>query len=82
AMLSDLPLENIQTRCWQVDYGLVWARKTGRPVGGGVRPLAEVLRCPDCGQTGLAEIGQAYRCSRCGRVCPVAPDGVVEMIRG
>ncbi|MCS7178204.1 MAG: class I SAM-dependent methyltransferase [Anaerolineae bacterium] len=78
-LLSELPLEHIQTQYWQVDYDLVWARKKGRPVGGGVRPLAEVLRCPDCGQTGMEKVPQAYRCTRCGRVCLVAPDGVVEM---
>lgn len=78
-LLSELPLENIQTQYWQVDYDLVWARKTGRPVGGGIRPLAEVLCCPDCGQRGMKEAERAYRCARCGQVYPVAPDGVVEM---
>lgn len=81
AMLDELPLENIRTQYWQEDYDLVWARKTGRPVGGGVRPLAEILRCPNCGQTGMVEGERGYRCARCGRVYPVSPDGVVEMAR-
>ena len=79
ALLDELPLENIRTQYWQEDYDLVWARKTGRPVGGGVRPLAAVLRCPNCGQTGMLEGDRAYCCARCRRVCPVSPDGVVEM---
>jgi len=81
ALLEELPLENIQVQLWQVDYDLVWARKTGRPMGGGTRPLAEVLRCPECGRVGLTLQERAYRCEECGQEYPVAPDGVVEMAR-
>lgn len=80
ALLRELPLENIQVQLWQVDYDLVWALKAGRPAGGGIRPLTEILRCPGCGRTGLTLQGKAYRCGECGRECLVAPDGVVEMV--
>ncbi len=79
ALLEELPLENIQVQLWQVDYDLVWALKTGRPSGGGVRPLAEILRCPACGRMGMTFQERAYRCMGCGGEYPVAPDRVVEM---
>lgn len=79
AILNELPLENVRVQLWQVDYDLVWARKTGRPLGGGVRPLEQILRCPACGRTGMEREEQAYRCSDCGREYPIAPDGVVKM---
>lgn len=82
ALLGEFPLEEIRVQLWQVDYDLVWALKAGKPSGGGIRPLAEVLRCPACGQTGMMLQEQAYRCKGCGREYPIAPDGVVEMARG
>lgn len=77
-LLSALPLEQIKTRRWQVDYNLVWAVKTGEPKGGGIRPLEEILRCPVC-ENPLERRANAFRCTGCHRSYPVAEDGVIEM---
>lgn len=77
-MLGELPLEQIKTRSWQVDYNLVWAVKTGEPAGGGIRPLEHILRCPAC-HGGLERRADAFHCPGCDRTYPVARDGVIEM---
>lgn len=81
ALLHNLPLEEVRTRTWQVDYDLVWALKTGTPRGGGVRMLPEVMRCPACGHSPLPMREGAYCCAGCGRTYPVAEDGVIEIAR-
>ncbi|MFO7741864.1 MAG: methyltransferase domain-containing protein [Anaerolineae bacterium] len=78
-MLRQLPLEQIKTKRWQVDYNLVWAVKTGEPRGGGIHPLEEILRCPVC-ESPLERGADAFRCTGCARTYPVADDGVVEMV--
>ncbi len=80
-MLGSLPLEQITTRSWQVDYHLVWAVKTGEPYGGGIRPLEEIFQCPAC-QGRLARQAESFHCTGCSRVYPVAKDGVIEMASG
>jgi ubiquinone/menaquinone biosynthesis C-methylase UbiE len=77
-ILRELPLEQVKTKRWQVDYNLIWGVKTGVPRGGGIRPLEEFLRCPVCGN-GLQREAYAFRCSGCCRSYPVADDGVIEM---
>ncbi len=76
-VLGEFPLETIKVRPWQMDYDLAWAIKSGRVRGGG-RPLSEILRCPLC-DGHLKRETQAFRCIGCGRVYPVAEDGVIEM---
>jgi SAM-dependent methyltransferase len=77
-ILRRRPLEQVKTRTWQVDYSLVWAVKGGKPRGGGVRPLPEILCCPHC--TGpLVREADNFRCESCKRRFPVTQDGVVEM---
>ncbi|MGD8969331.1 MAG: class I SAM-dependent methyltransferase [Anaerolineae bacterium] len=77
-MLGELPLGQVKTKSWQVDYNLTWGVKTGAPLGGGVHPLEEILRCPVC-RCGLQREAYAFRCSGCDRSYPVAEDGVIEM---
>ncbi|MGD2146303.1 MAG: class I SAM-dependent methyltransferase [Anaerolineae bacterium] len=77
-MLAELPLEQIVTKTWQVDYNLIWAVKTGEPRGGGIHPLEDILRCPVC-RCQLKREPCAFRCTSCGRSYPVAEDGVIEM---
>jgi ubiquinone/menaquinone biosynthesis C-methylase UbiE len=77
-VLRKLPLEQIKTKRWQVDYSLVWAVKAGEPKGGGIRPLEAILRCPACGSQ-LARGADGFRCTGCARAYPVADDGVIEM---
>jgi len=81
AILERLPLEQIRTRSWQIDYNLVWALKKGQPRGGGVRPLSQILRCPACGHNPLPLRMDGYVCSECGRGYAVATDGVIELAR-
>ncbi len=81
SILQNLGLDEVQTRTWQVDYDLHWAVKGGAARGGGVRPLAQVLRCPACSHDGLELREGAYTCPACGRAYPVADDGVIEMAR-
>jgi SAM-dependent methyltransferase len=77
-ILRGLPLEQVRTRRWQVDYNLVWAVKRGKPEGGGIRPLEEILRCPAC-QGSLKREPDAFRCTNCHRSYGVCEDDVIEM---
>ena len=77
-VLGGFPLEDIKVRPWQMDYDLAWAVKTGKPRGGGIRPLPNILRCPACGGR-LSRTADAFNCSDCEHTYPVAADGVVEM---
>jgi SAM-dependent methyltransferase len=79
-VLSEFPLEQIKVRSWQMDYDLAWAIKIGEPHGGSIRPLAEILRCPAC-RAHLARQTDAFHCTQCSHIYPVAKDGVVEMAR-
>ncbi len=77
-LLTQLPLEQVKTRNWQVDYNLVWAVKKGAPRGGGVRPLEEILQCPLC-HAPLQREAQAFRCTACDQHYPIAENGIIEM---
>lgn len=77
-MLRDLPLEQVKTRSWQVDYNLIWAVRTGQPKGGGIQPLERILRCPVC-ESRLERRLDAFHCTGCPRTYPVADDGIIEM---
>ncbi|MFQ6100402.1 MAG: methyltransferase domain-containing protein [Anaerolineae bacterium] len=78
--LRELPLEDVKVQRWQMDYDLAWAVKAGKPRGGGVRPLPEILRCPVCGGRVERE-AQAFHCTDCTRTYPIAEDGVIEMAK-
>jgi SAM-dependent methyltransferase len=77
-MLAELPLEQVATKSWQVDYNLIWGVKTGEPHSGGIHPLEEILRCPVC-RCELERQAYGFRCTGCDRDYPVAEDGVIEM---
>jgi len=77
-MLMELPLEQVRTRRWQVDYNLVWAVKRGRPRGGGIQPLEAILRCPAC-DSPLERVPDAFRCKVCQRHYTV-DDDLIEMV--
>jgi len=81
ALLSSLGLERIQTQTWQVEYNLVWASKRGRAASRGDKSWPDILRCPDCGGP-LARVDHSVVCDACGRVSRIAPDGVIELMRG
>jgi SAM-dependent methyltransferase len=80
-LLMSLQLEEVRVQSWQLDYDLAWALKAGSPRGGGVRPLTEILNCPQCGDSPLPMQEGAYVCPGCDQAYPVADDGVIEMVR-
>lgn len=79
AWLGAHSLTDVQVVAWQVDYDLAWARKPGRSTQAAPATLPELLRCPRCTGHPLARREGAFRCPGCGRIYPVAADGVVEM---
>jgi SAM-dependent methyltransferase len=81
AMLTQLGLERIQTQTWQVEYNLVWASKPGRAARSGDKSLPDILRCPSCGSP-LARGDHAMICDACGRASRIAPDSILELMRG
>jgi ubiquinone/menaquinone biosynthesis C-methylase UbiE len=79
-LLCSMGLEHIQTQTWQVEYNLLWAVKSGHTSPVEARPLADLLRCPDCSGP-LARVDGSVICDRCGRVSRIAPDSVIELMR-
>ncbi len=80
ALLEALGVEGVTVEYWQVDYNRVWGRKTGVSQPTLARPLAEFLRCPQCGQTLLVEGADGWNCPNCHFHAPVAADGVIELV--
>jgi ubiquinone/menaquinone biosynthesis C-methylase UbiE len=78
--LHRLPLEDIKIQVWQMDYDLAWAVKTGKPRGGGVRPLPQILRCPTCAER-IERVDDGFHCPSCRSLYPIAEDNVIEMAR-
>ena len=79
-LLRGFPLDNVRVRPWQMDYDLAWAIKSGVPMGGGIRPLPAIMRCPTC-HGWLSRADQAFLCKECTRAYPIAEDGVIEATR-
>jgi len=75
--LSDLRLQQIQVRPWQIAYDLALARKEGRQDrrGRGGTGLSALLRCPVCGSS-LQEAPSRLVCTACERTYPLH-DGIV-----
>ncbi len=73
-------LVDVQDERWQVDYDLIWARKSGSSPPTGVRPLAEVLRCPVCAEVAMLPLeSHEWVCTSCESRIPVGSDGVIEL---
>jgi uncharacterized protein YbaR (Trm112 family) len=79
-MLGSLGLEHIETRVWQMDYDLVWARKPASGPGSSARLLPQILRCPACDGS-MTRGDNSFVCGVCRRTYRIAPDGVIEMMR-
>ncbi len=63
---------------WWKMFDRVWARKPGRFSSNGARGLADVLRCPACGQVALTALpAGGLRCRQCEAQVPVGPQGIV-----
>ncbi len=80
ALLKSLGLEHVEIEYWQVDYNRVWAHKPGKSPATGARPLAEVLRCPQCSQALLIESDHGWDCPNCHHHAPTLPNGVIDLI--
>jgi len=81
ALLKSLDLASVQTQTWQVEYDLVWAIKPGHAARLEAKPLLDILHCPQCSGR-LAQVDHSIVCRACGRVSPITPDGVIELMRG
>jgi ubiquinone/menaquinone biosynthesis C-methylase UbiE len=79
ARLRNLSMEMIQVSPWQEDYDLVWAVKPGVCTPQPPRHIEDILRCPRC-QGDVKRTGDAFRCAE-GHNTPIAPDGIVELVR-
>ncbi len=79
ALLESLGVEQILIEYWQVDYNRVWGYKAGTSGPTLARPLAEVLRCPQCGETLLIEGENSWDCPNCHFHAPVEPNGVIDL---
>jgi ubiquinone/menaquinone biosynthesis C-methylase UbiE len=79
-LLAGLGFEQVRAQAWQVEYDLVWARHGGSEMGQREHAygLAAILSCPHC-RACLGRVAEAWRCAACGRLYPVAPDGIIEM---
>lgn len=81
-ILESMGLIEVSIEAWQVDYDLVWARRTGNS-GGGARPLVEYLMCPACGAASMASKASkdaSLHCDACGRDYPIS-GGIIDLHR-
>jgi ubiquinone/menaquinone biosynthesis C-methylase UbiE len=77
-LTGDLKLEAVEIQPWQVDYRIVWARKSGQSEPPGPLHLESIWRCPRCGTVNLIAVENGWRCLNCERLIPVGEDGVIE----
>ncbi len=82
-ILNALPLQEVETRRWQVFYHQVWARKAGciSVDGNGNLALSQVLLSPCCSDALLKESSTVFQCSACRRVYPFE-DGILWLTDG
>ena len=78
-LLESLGVESVSVEYWQVDYNRVWGHKAGASKPTLARPLAEVLRCPQCSQALLVEDSGGWTCPKCHFHAPVEPNGVIDL---
>lgn len=82
ALLEALGAKDVVIEYWQVDYNRVWARKAGTSKPTLARPLAEILRCPNCDEALMLEQGDGWTCPNCHFRAPVTTGRVVELVTG
>ncbi len=80
ATLTKLGMEQVMVDYWQVDYNRVWGRKCGASLPTLARPLAEILRCPNCDQALMVEDGDGFACPHCHFRAPIMEDSVIELV--
>ena len=78
-LLETLGVERVLIEYWQVDYNRVWGYKVGASKPTLARPLAEVLRCPQCSDALLIEGKAGWDCPRCHFHAAVEANGVIDL---
>jgi len=78
---DELGLCDVELLPWQLDYGIVYARKPGQSAPIGARSLEEVWRCARCGAVDWVPVRGGWRCLGCEAFAPRGADGVIERVR-
>jgi len=78
AILSEQGIPESRVERWQVDYDLVWGRKDRDSSPTGARPLAEIFRCPCCGEHLMEDHGRWWGCPNCRFKTPVSANGIIQ----
>ena len=79
ALLHGQGIEDVEFKRWQLDYTLVWGRKAGKSRPIGVRPIEDVLHCPQCGAKAIALWDdEVYLCEACDTELPYTRAGVIQ----
>ena len=79
ALLESLGIEHVLIEYWQVDYNRVWGYKAGASKPMLARPLAEMLRCPQCKEALLVESKNGWDCPNCHFHAAVDANGVIDL---
>ncbi len=77
---EELCLCDVELLPWQLDYGIVYARKPGHSLPAGARSLEEIWRCPCCGTVDWVPVRGGWRCLACEGLVPRGEDGVIEAL--
>jgi ubiquinone/menaquinone biosynthesis C-methylase UbiE len=77
-LANGLRMESVELQPWQVDYRLVWARKSGQSLPAGPLGLESIWRCPHCGTINLIPVEAGWRCLTCETQIALGADGVIE----
>ncbi len=65
-ILIDMGFDQVTIAPWQIDYDLVWARRSDDSPFRGVRHISEILVCTACGEKGFAQDAHQLVCLHCG----------------
>lgn len=76
-MLRAARFEIVEITKWWKLFDRVFARRKGKSDPVGAKRLADVLLCSSCGQIRWEELQHQIRCSQCGKVLTITPDGIV-----
>lgn len=76
-LLTRLGLAEVRVQRWQVDYDLVWARRTGTSAGSYSQPI-ETLICLKCHNGSIVEEQHHLICSSCRQKFFLA-NGIIKM---
>jgi ubiquinone/menaquinone biosynthesis C-methylase UbiE len=78
-VLKESGVAEAKAQIWQVDYRKVWAWKDGESQPLGVRPLHDILRCPQCLDNPMRLDGGLWLCEGCAGRAKIGADGVIEL---